>query len=279
MSKKKLNQIIFYIIAIFLAAVLLFPYLFMVNRGLMSNAFILRPETNFWTDGLNLNNYVLAFSNGGYLKPLLNSFFVCGIVCISTPLTTLIAAYAFAKLEWVGKKAIFGLMMLTMLVPAVVTQVPLFVLYGSIGFLNTLYPMFLPSLFFCGAPGVFLTRQFLYSIPKDLEESAYIDGAGALRRCFQICAPICKPILIYLGVMSFMSAWGDYYTPSIYYTKEDAPFTFAYALFYMTGRQENAAHPEWIFAAATIMSIVPIVLFAGFQKFLLDGMATSGLKG
>lgn len=144
---------------------------------------------------------------------------------------------------------------------------------------NTLYPLFLPGLFFSGAMNVFLMRQVMLGVAKELEESAYLDGAGALRRCFFICAPLCKPFLIYLSVTSFMGVWGDYYTPSVFNTDENAPFTFAYALYFMTGRETNSATPEWIFAAATIMSLVPTVLFAVFQKYLIEGMATAGLKG
>ena len=269
----------FYILLILLAAVFLFPYVFMINRGLMSNEWILDTKMHYFSDGLHFENYALAFSDGGYGMPLLYSILVCAITFVSIPVTSLMAGYAFARLEWMGKKFIFALMMLTALIPAIVTQVPLFVLYNSLRLTNTLLPLFLPSLFFAGAMNVFLTRQFLMGVPRELEESALLDGAGPLKRCFAICAPMCKPILIYLAINTFIAVWGDYYTPSIYNTSEDAPFTLAYALYFMTSRETNSLHPEWIFAAATIMSVVPAALFGCFQHYLIEGIATVGIKG
>ena len=158
-------------------------------------------------------------------------------------------------------------------------QVPMYVLYNDLGFTNTLKPLFLPGIFFGGAMNIFLSRQFLLGIPKALEEGAKLDGANAFVRCFVICAPLCFPIMIYLGVTAFIGAWGDYLTPSMYNNSSDAPYTLAYALYKMTSSETNSKHPEWIFAAATVMSVVPTVLYAVFQKYLVDGIASAGLKG
>lgn len=273
------RKLILYAVLILIAVILLFPYGFMLNRGLMSNEWILDSYMHYWTDGLHFGNYVQAFREGGYGKPLMNSVLICLIVSVSSPFASLIAAYAFAKLEWVGKKFLFSVMMLTSLLPGIVTQVPLYVLYNNMGLTNTLFPLFLPGLFFSGAMSVFLTRQFLMSVPKEMEESAKLDGANSFVRCFYICAPLCAPILIYLAVSAFNGAWGDYLTPSMYNNNPEAPKTLAYALYEMTGRTENSTHPEWIFAAATIMSLVSTALFIAFQKYLIEGIATAGIKG
>ena len=234
---------------------------------------------HFWTDGIHLRNYIEAFRDGGYGVPLLNSFIVGIIVAIFTPLSAFLPAYAFAKLDWIGKKTAFSLMMLTTLLPGIVTQVPMYVLYNDLGLTNSLFPLFLPCLFFSGAMNVFLIRQFLLGIPKEMEESAKLDGANAFVRCFKICAPLCTPIIIYMAVNGFGAIWGDYLTLSMYNNRSDAPVTLAYALYQMTGKETNSAHPEWIFAAATIMSLVPTATFIAFQKYLIEGVATAGLKG
>lgn len=277
-TRKVIKKSALYLVLCAFAVVFLFPYVFMLNRGLMSNARILEPHMYYWTDGLHFKNYALAFRDGGYGKPLVNSIIVGAIVGISTPLSSFLAAYAFAKLEWLGKKGMFTFMMLTSLLPGIVTQVPLYVLYNNLGLTNTLFPLFLPGLFFCGAMNVFLMRQFLLSVPKEMEESAKLDGANAFLRCFRICAPLCTPIIIYMAVNGFVGVWGDYLTPSMYNNRTDAPYTLAYALYTMTGTETNSAHPEWIFAAATIMSIVPTISFIAFQKYLIEGIATAGLK-
>lgn len=281
-QKNRVMRLVFHIVLYFflvlIAVILLFPYGFMINRGLMSNSWILDSYMHYWTDGLNFSNYVQAFSDGGYGMPLVYSVIVCAIVFVSVPLSSMIAAYAFAKLEWIGRNFMFAFMMLTALLPGIVTQVPLYVLYNNLGMTNTLLPLFLPGIFFAGAMNVFLTRQFLMSVPREMEESAKLDGANALVRCFVIAAPMCAPILIYLGVSAFIASWGDYLTPSMYNNSVDAPYTLAYALYDMTGRETNSTHPEWIFAAATITSLVPTILFTVFQKYLIEGVQTAGLS-
>ena len=267
-----------YFFLILITVILLFPYGFMINRGLMSNEWILDAYMHYWTDGFYFTNYSQAFSDGGYGMPLVYSLIVCAIVFVSIPLSSMIAAYAFAKLDWIGRKFMFAFMMLTALLPGIVTQVPLYVLYNNLKMTNTLLPLFLPGIFFAGAMNVFLTRQFLLGLPREMEESAKLDGANALVRCFVIAAPMCAPILIYLGVSAFIGAWGDYLTPSMYNNRVDAPYTLAYALYDMTGRETNSKHPEWIFAAATITSLVPTVLFTAFQKYLIEGIQTAGLS-
>lgn len=278
-QKWKGRNIALYVVFVLLAVVLLFPYFFMINRGLMSNEFILQPKMRFFPDGLHFENYGLAFREGGYGKPFLNSVIVTLVVTVSVPLSSFLAAYAFARLEFIGKNFMFSLMMVTVLLPSIVTQVPMYVLYNDLGFTNTLKPLFLPGIFFGGAMNIFLSRQFLLGIPKALEEGAKLDGANAFVRCFVICAPLCFPIMIYLGVTAFIGAWGDYLTPSMYNNSSDAPYTLAYALYKMTSSETNSKHPEWIFAAATVMSVVPTVLYAVFQKYLVDGIASAGLKG
>ena len=207
--KRVVGKAIVYFFLVLIAVILLFPYGFMLNRGLMSNERVLDAHMYYWTDGLHFINYVRAFSDGGYGMPLVNSLIVCLIVCVSTPLATLLASYAFARLEWIGKNTVFAVMMVTALLPSIVTQVPLYVLYNDMGLTNTLFPLFLPGLFFAGAMNVFLARQFLLGVPKELEEGAKLDGANAFVRCFVICAPLCAPILIYLAVNAFIAAWGD----------------------------------------------------------------------
>lgn len=277
-AKQITKKVILYLVLCAFAVLFLFPYFFMINRGLMSNSRILETHMYYWTDGLHFKNYVLAFRDGGYGKPLLNTLLVACIVGVSGPVTAFLPAYAFSKLEWIGKKFVFMFMMLTALLPGIVTQVPLYVLYNNMGLTNTLFPLFLPGLFFSGAMGVFLMRQFLLTVPKEMEESAKLDGASAVRRCFTICAPLCIPIIIYSAVGGFTGVWGDYLTPSMYNNSTKAPYTLAYALYVMTGEETNSTHPEWIFAAATIMSIVPTISFIAFQKYLIEGIATAGLK-
>lgn len=276
---KVVGRTFLYLFLIALGIILLIPFVFMINRGLMTNERFTDTVMHYFPDKLEFSNFVNAFKEGSYGLPLVNSLWLCVLNAVAVPFVSLLPAYAFAKLEWIGKKFVFAFMMFTAMLPSIVTQVPLYVLYNDLGMLNTFLPLFLPSLLFTGAMNVFLTRQFLLGQPKELEESAIIDGANPFVRFITISAPLCKPILMYLGITTFISTWGDYYTPSIYITSEDAQRTFALELYNATWSQTNIAHPEWIFTAATVLTMVPAVLFAFFQKYLVQGIATAGIKG
>lgn len=285
-NKKKLTKkgwvvrISLYLILVTLAVILLFPYVFMVMRGLMTNTRFKSPDMHIFPDTFMFLNYVKAFSSGGYFRPLLNSLMVCAIVGIATPLSSLLAAFAFARIKWFGRNVVFALVLSTLMLPGIVTQVPLFVMYNSFGMLDTLYPLYVPSILFGGAMNIFLARQFLISHPTELYESARIDGASTFKQFISIAIPLSKAIFIYIGISAVIGAWGDYYTPSIYTLTSEGPKTFAYALFKnLNSNYDNIDHPEWIFAACTVLSIVPGVLYAVFQKYLVQGIATAGLKG
>lgn len=278
--KKGLGRGALYLLLVLLGVVFLFPYLFMICRGLMTTQRFNDSVMHFFPDRIMLINYAEAFGAGGYGLPLVNSIWLCALNAAAIPLASVVAAYAFTRLKWIGKKFVFAFMMATVMLPGVVTQVPLYVMYNDFGLLNTYFPLFLPNLLFGGAMNVFLARQFMVSCPSAMYESAEIDGAGPFRSFVYIALPLSKTILIYLAVTVFMGVWGDYYTPSVYLKNvEPSARTFAYALYRNLWSDENLLHPEYIFSACTILSLVPTLLYAFFQKYLVQGVATAGIKG
>ncbi len=268
-----------YVFLVALAVVFLFPYAFMVCRGLMTNTRFAAPVMHFFPDRIKLSNYVHAFNEGGFGMPLVNSLWLCLLTSVLTAVSSLVPAYAFTRLKWIGKNVMFAFMMATVMLPGIATQVPLYVMYSQFGMLNTFFPLFVPNLLFGGAMNVFLARQFLLSHPNEMYESATIDGAGPFRSFLSITIPLSKTIFLYIAVSVFMGMWGDYYTPSIYITLDSAPKTFALALYQSLWSQNNIAHPEWTFSACTVLSVTPTVLYAVFQKYLVQGIATAGIKG
>ncbi len=189
-------------------------------------------------------------------------------------------AFGSARCKFLGKKFLFAFMLSTMMLPAVITQIPLYVLYSEIGWLNTLLPLTIPNLTGGGALYIFLARSFIQSLPADIDSAAKIDGAGALRRFFRIALPLCKPIIIYIIINVFTSAWGDYYGPLVWRIDESFPTTVAYKVFYLLQNSAVANDSVHIrMAAGVIMSVVPAALFFVFQKQLIEGVAMDGLKG
>ncbi len=277
---KIIKMVLLYTFLTVLGIIFAFPFLFMVFRGLMTTERFSDAIMHVFPDKLMFSNYINAFGAGGYGLPLLNSLWLYLLVSLVTPFSALVSAYAFVRCDWIGKKYVFAAMIGTTMLPTVVTQVPLYVMYNDMGMLNTYFPLFLPNFFFGGAMNIFLGRQFMIAHPKETYESATIDGAGTFRSFLYIALPLCKTIYIYFAVTFFISGWGDYYTPSIYLKNLDTSrVTFAYALYRNLWSDNNLVHPEYVFSACTIISIVPLVLYAVFQKYLVQGIATVGVKG
>lgn len=269
-----------YLLLTLLGAVFAFPFFLMLSRGLMTNQRFSDSYMHILPDKIVLSNYIYAFGHGGYGMPLLNSLWVYIFNALVIPFSSLLSAYAFVRLNWMGKKAVFALMMSITMLPGVVTSVPLYVMYNNFGMLDTYLPIILPGIFFGGAMNVFLARQFMVSHPAEIYESATIDGAGTFRSFVSIALPLSKTLYIYLALGIFMGGWGDYYTPSIFLKNaESDKITFAYALYRNMWADENNLHPEYVFAACTIISLVPMILYAAFQKYLVQGIATVGIKG
>lgn len=269
-----------------IAIVLMFPSVFMVNKSLMTSEMVLDPNPKFFPDWLNLqwSNFANLFTENtsgiDFGSALLHTFEIIIFNVIAVPLSASLIAFSFAKLHWKGRNAMFAIMMLTMTLPGIVLQIPLYVIYSKIGWLNTLYPFTIPNLFGGGAMYIFLIRQYMMGIPNELMDAAEIDGCGPWRMFWSIILPNCKSILIYVIVTVFMSYWGDYYGPLIFMNSSDAPYTFAYALFKSSVEGDASTSLANIrMAGGVFMTLFPTLLFAIFQNQLTDGALTSGLKG
>lgn len=189
--RKAVGYSFLYLFLIALGAVFVFPYVFMISRGLMTAQRAEDVIMHFFPDRVMFSNYIHAFSDGGYGMPLVHSLWLSALNAFAVPFSSLLAAYAFTRLNWIGKKFIFAFMLGTVMLPGVVTQVPLYVMYNDFGMLNTYLPLFLPNLLFGGAMNVFLARQFMLSQPAEVFESASIDGAGAVPELCDHCdAPL-----------------------------------------------------------------------------------------
>ena len=270
---------VLYTIMVILAIILIFPYLFMFSKSLMTGEEVIDPQIKMLPAIPQFRNYLDLFQQSGYLKATMNTCTVIGFNLIAVPLSASLVAYSFAKLNWWGKKFMFAFMLSTMMLPAVVTQLPLYVIYARIHWIDTLYPFTIPNLFGGGAIYIFLLRQFMMGIPKDLSNAARIDGASQFRIYWNIIFPLCKPVLIYVMINVFISYWGDYYGPLIYMHKSDAPRTLAYVLFLdSTEKDSSLFKSNMRMAGGVFMSAIPVILFAIFQNQLIDGIIMTGVK-
>ena len=302
-SKKRVSaqtvvsNVILYALMTALAIVLLVPYLYMINRSLMTadNA---KYSYDFFTKDWMFSNFKTLFYDKtvegnsanplAYLSGLKWTVIIIAFNLIAVPLSSSLIAYSFAKLKWTGRNVMFFLMLGTMMLPAAVTQLPLYVMYskngifggGGFNWLDTIYPFTIPNLFGGGAVYIFLTRQFMLGIPKDFDEAAKIDGANTFQRYFFITLPLCKPVLLYVMSQVFISYWGDYYGPMVYCDSGEIK-TLAQVVYYSTNATDmvGTIKDNIVMAGAVFMSVIPTVLFAIFQKQLIDGVNMSGIKG
>ncbi len=278
--KRIITNTLLYILMTVLAIILLFPYFYMVSKSLMTSQEVIDPTIRFLPSKPQFSNYVKLFASGsGYSSGLLHTMIIVGFNCIVIPLSASFIAFSFAKLNWVGKNFMFAAMLGTMMLPGVVTQLSLYSMYVKFNWINTLYPFTIPNFFGGGAIYIFLIRQFMLGIPRDMDNAAKIDGASALRRYWNIVLPLCKPVLIYVIVNVFIAYWGDYYGPLVYMRASNAPKTMAQVVF-ESSMEENAAsyNANMRMCGGVVMSLAPAILFAIFQKQLIDGVVMTGLK-
>ena len=288
--KNTINTVLRWCLYVVITTFMFFPFYFMVTRSVMTMAQSAeRPVVIFPTDfSLDLWKAVFTGSDFSsdqttpYLTFLLNTMYIVLFNVIAVPLSASFVAFGFAKCTFYGKKILFAIMLSTIMLPATIVQVPLYVLYSDMNILNTYLPLTLPNLFGGGAMRIFLIHQFMRGIPRELDEAAMIDGAGYFRRYAQITLPNCVAVLIFVIVEVFVSNWGDYYGPMVYMSVADeSKFTLAYVAF-LKFQKSAVPRPgdEGMRAAiGVLMSIPPLVLFFCFQRNMVEGIVMSGIKG
>lgn len=257
--------------------IMIYPLLWMVVSSLRPNDLIFR-EPGLWLNSLEMSNYTdgwsaLSHPFGHYM---LNS----AIVVIGSILGNLIscsmAAYAFARLQFSGKKLFFGIMLLTIMLPFHVVIVPQYILFSQIGWVNTFWPLIVPKLLATDAFFVFLMVQFIRGIPKELDEAARIDGAGHPRIFLRVILPLMVPALATTTIFTFIWTWNDFFGALIYLTDPDM-FTVPVALRAFVDSQSATSWGSLF--AMSIVSLLPVFLVFLFgQRFLIKGIATTGIK-
>ncbi len=231
------------------------------------------PPT-WWPHSASLDNYTQLFSKLDFGTYFTNSIVVAVAVTAGNLLFCSMLGYALAMLEFRGKRALFAVVMATLMIPGVVTFVPLFVLVANAGLINTLPGLFLP--FLVSPFGVFLMRQFILGLPRDLLDAGRVDGAGELRIFARIILPLCGPALATLGILTFLGSWNNFLWPLVV-AQSDRVYTLPVALaLYSTG--QNSTQYGLLLAGATVVVLPMLLVFLVFQRRFIEGIATTGIK-
>lgn len=271
-----IGQLLLIMVMVFICIVWIIPLWSMVETSL-------HTDDAFTFFGIEYNKEPLTFEtyekvlSGASGQPVVKWFFNSLIVaCLSTVLTVLIsslAAYGYARLEFKGKKLVFTLLMVTMMIPGVINLIPQYVIVSSLNLKNTIWALILPGL--SGVGNIFLIRQFMYSIPKDLDNAAAIDGASKVRTYFQIILPQIVPVLVTVAMFTFLGSWNDLLWPSLVMSDENLTLTAGLEKLKGEYDREKAS----IMAAASVSAVPVLIIYLFSQKFLLQGISlSSGIK-
>ncbi len=250
------------------------PFAWMLLGSVKTQREILQRPPTWWPQQFTWENFGAWFGQLNFAQFFGNSLFVALVTVAGNLVFCSMVGYALAKMDFPGKKALFLVVMVTLMVPGVVTFVPLFVMVSSLGLVDSYAALILP---FVTTPlGVFLMRQFMLGIPDPLLEAARIDGAGELRIFARIVMPLCGPPLATLGILTFLASWNNFLWPLVA-AQTEAKYTLPVALsLYSTGQN---ATDYGLLLAGSVLVIAPIILlFVFLQRYFIQGIASTGLK-
>jgi multiple sugar transport system permease protein len=254
--------------------VTLAPFLWMLLGSLKPEAELQQVPPTWWPETPSLDNFRQLFDRLDFPRFFANSVLVALAVTAGNLVFCSMVGYALAKLDFAGKRLLFGLVLGMLMVPGVVTIVPLLVLVSNLGLVNTYPGLILP--FLVTPLGVFLMRQFMMGLPDELIEAARIDGAGEWRIFSRVIMPLCGPALATLGILTFLSSWNNFLWPLVVAQSEDK-YTLPVALaLYSVG--QNATRYGLLLAGAVVVILPVIALFIALQRYFVQSVATTGIK-
>ncbi len=274
-TRAKIVSIIATIILLAGVVVILIPLLWTICMALKPNGEMYTD--NFFPRQIAWDNFYKAVTSIDFFRYLLNTCKILVPVMIGTVLSSAIVAYGFSRFEFKGKRVWFLILLATMMLPGQVTMIPCYLIFRQLGWVNTVLPLTVPAFFGGGAFNIFLLRQFMSGIPKDFDEAARIDGAGAFKIFTRVMLPMCRPVLTAVGIFTFMGVWNDFNGPLIY-LYDQKKYTIALGLAFFKGLYTS----QWnLMMAATVLVMLPVlILFFIAQDYIIDGISiSSGTKG
>lgn len=258
--------------------ILVTPSVWLITRSIMPYKDIFAVPTVWIPQQITLEHFrsMLTRATWPFGTYLLNTMLVTVGVLIGRVLTASIVAYGFARIRFPGRDALFVICLGTMMVPPQVTMIPTYILFQKLGWLNTLLPLIVPAFGGGGAFYIFMLRQFVMTIPGELDDAARIDGCSRMGIYWRIIFPLLGPAIVTIVVFSFLETWNDFLGPLLYLTR---PGTQTLALALQQFVQVFFMEAEMIFAVGTVAMLPPLVIFFLGQRFFTQGIVTSGLKG
>ncbi len=268
---------VIYVLLIGLSLLFLFPFFWMILSALKPEYQIYQWPPKWFPDPIQWSNFADVFSNP-YLpfEIFIKNTLILEVGMITGRLLSCtLVAYGFARLEAPGRDLLFGILLATLMLPGAVLLIPRFILFSELGWINTFNPLIIPA-WFGEAYAIFLMRQFFRTIPKELEESAIVDGANRLQLVFRIMIPLSIPVLTVIGILSFKDIWNDFMGPLLY-LNEINKYTVSVGLAYLNGQHDTQMN--LLMAASVTLTMPVLILFFIAQRAFVEGITMTGLKG
>ena len=263
-----------YVVLSFGLVLVLTPFVWMLLGSVKTDGELRRNPPTWWPQEATWENFRELFTRLDFAQFFTNSLVVALAVTLGNLVFCSMLGYAFAKIDFVGRTWLFRIVLATLMIPGMVTLVPLFVLVSQLGMVNTYWGLILP--FLAGPFGVFLMRQFMLGIPDELIDAARVDGAGELRIFWRVVMPLCKPALATLAILTFLASWNNFLWPLVVASTEDM-YTLPVALaLYSVG--QNQTQYGLLLAGAVVVLLPILVVFLLLQRHFVQGLATTGLK-
>ncbi len=268
------GKVLLYLVIGIGAILMVMPFLWMLLASVKDLEQIFRVPPNWIPDPFVPGNYVRAWNAVPFDTGYINSAIVTITVLLVNLLTCSMAAYAFARIKFPFRKTIFIMFLATLMIPEQVTIIPLYIIMRPLGWIDTLWSLIVPYALF-NAFGVFLLRQFIKSIPIDLEEAAVVDGANRWTIYWRIVLPLIRPALAAFGIFTFLFQWNNFFRPLIFLNTVEN-YTVPLALNFFRGERAT----DWaLLMAGSAIAIVPVMLFYIIgQRHIIEGIATTGMK-
>ena len=279
-EKRAVKRAVYHILVFMFGLIMIYPLVWMVMSSFKPTSTIFQTAGSLIPETFTFENYVngwKGFAKVTFAVFFKNSLFISAAATIGTVMSSAVAAYGFARFKFRGKKLLFSAMLLSMMLPAQVLMIPQYLWYQKLGWVGSYMPLIVPYFFAIQGFFVYLMSNFISGIPRDLDEAAKIDGCSYAAVFTKIILPLIKPALVTGGIFSFMWRWDDFLSALLDVNKSARyPVSLALKLFCDPGSSSDYGA---MFAMASLSILPSVLIFIFFQRYLVEGISTSGLKG
>jgi multiple sugar transport system permease protein len=275
-----LSHTVTHLFIIAMGLIMIYPVAWMIVSSFKPNNMIF-SDPGLIPKAVTIENYISGwkgYAGTSFGRFFTNSLLLCVVAIVGNLMSCALAAYAFARLKFAGRDFWFAVMLVTLMLPAQVTLVPRYILFNTFGWVGTYLPLLVPRFMAVDAFFIFLLVQFIRSLPKELDEAAIIDGCGKWGVFFRIILPLASPALVTTALFTFLWTWDDFFNHLLYLTSPET-FTVSRALRTFVGDAGSVSNWGGAMAMATLSMIPTFILFFTLQKYFVQGISTTGIKG